>query len=212
MTPEEAIKCTGQAGLGSSKIWSRVKDPAVWHSHWERGGLPEHIKCLSQTRSISGINCRDGKTAPAIYNFLQFLPFHPIFLKNILSSLTTGLLPFASFRMLIRLLVRPQHSLFLWGGSLAYSNMLALLDPGERSEVSGWAEGWERVATARRGEWKVTLAWVLLAAPRVRARIRPVQNLSDSKNLGNWNKDFNAVLKKMQKKSMTHKISKIYFK
>ena len=40
---------------------------------------------------------------------------------------------------------------------------------------------------------------VLLAAPRVRARIRPVLNLSDSKNLSNQNKDFNAILKKKPK-------------
>ena len=51
----------------------------------------------------------------------------------------------------------------------------------------------------------------LAGSPQGESQDKASENLSDSKNLSNQNKDFNAVFKK-KKNSMTHKISKIYFK
>lgn len=99
-----------RAGLGS-RIWQRIGGPAVGQPPRGRGSRPG--KRCSRTRSLPGINCREDKAAPAIHNFLQFLPFHPIFLKNILSSSkTAGLHQFASFQMLMRLPEGPQQTAF----------------------------------------------------------------------------------------------------
>lgn len=69
-----------------------------------------HRKCCSQSRSL---HRGEDTAAPAIHHFLQFLPFHPVFLKTILSSSQTAGLPqFASFCMLMKLLERAEQTAF----------------------------------------------------------------------------------------------------